>query len=71
MKAFAPLALAAALACSGVQAQAPAPKPQYGGELNIGNVFVTVNPMSADTGDWAWKHAQTPAWPTSSCLPPT
>lgn len=37
---------------------AAAPKPQYGGELNIGNVFVTVSPMSADSGDWAWKHGQ-------------
>ena len=41
-----------------VGALAQAPKPQYGGELNIGNVFVTVNPMSPDTGDWAWKHDQ-------------
>jgi len=39
-------------------APAAAQKPQYGGELNIGNVFITVNPMSPDTGDWAWKHAQ-------------
>jgi peptide/nickel transport system substrate-binding protein len=50
------LATVAALAATAALAQ-PA-KPQYGGELNIGNVFVTVSPMSADTGDWAWKHAQ-------------
>ena len=56
MKAFASLALAALAATGGAQAQAP--KPQYGGELNIGNVFITVNPMSPDIGDWAWKHAQ-------------
>lgn len=52
---------AAALAVLGSAAQAQtaaAAKPQYGGELNIGNVFVTVSPMSADTGDWAWKHSQ-------------
>lgn len=39
-------------------APAAAPKPQYGGELNIATVFATVNPMSPDNGDWAWKHAQ-------------
>ena len=71
MNRHAPLALAVAavLALGSAQAQnrpaaAPAPakaaaeKPQYGGELNIGHVFVTVNPMSPDIGDWAWKHAQ-------------
>lgn len=55
------IALAATLAAFGASAQAQtaaAAKPQYGGELNIGNVFVTVSPMSADTGDWAWKHSQ-------------
>lgn len=66
--ALATLAAAGALATLPAAAQnkaAPAPaaaaaaqKPQYGGELNIGNVYLTVNPMSADTGDWAWKHAQ-------------
>lgn len=49
--------LALAVATAGT-AQAQAPKPQYGGELNIGNVYVTVSPMSADHADWAWKHAQ-------------
>ena len=39
-------------------AAAAAQKPQYGGELNIAVVFATVNPMSPDNGDWAWKHAQ-------------
>ena len=67
MTRLAPLALAAAalLALGSAQAQnkpavapAAAQKPQYGGELNIGTVFITVNPMSADNGDWAWKHAQ-------------
>jgi peptide/nickel transport system substrate-binding protein len=57
------LALAGALLVTGAWAQQkpapqPAEKPQYGGELNIGNVYVTVSPMSADTGDWAWKHNQ-------------
>jgi peptide/nickel transport system substrate-binding protein len=57
--------LGAALAAAGLLAgsawaqKAAAPeKPQYGGELNIGNVYVTVSPMSPDTGDWAWKHNQ-------------
>ncbi|MEK8049065.1 ABC transporter substrate-binding protein [Ideonella sp. DXS22W] len=58
--------LAAALMAAGAaHAQAPAAaakaapvKPQYGGELNIGNVYVTVSPMSADHADWAWKHSQ-------------
>ena len=52
----------AALAAAALFAPAPtlaqAEKPQYGGSLNIGNVYVTVSPMSADTGDWAWKHSQ-------------
>lgn len=52
-------ALAAMIVAGAAQAQpAAAQKPQYGGELNIGNVFLTVNPMSPDIGDWAWKHAQ-------------
>ena len=52
------LALLCGAASAFAQAQAPAAKPQYGGELNIGNVYVTVSPMSADIGDWAWKNNQ-------------
>ena len=51
-------AFAAAALFAPALALAQAEKPQYGGSLNIGNVYVTVSPMSADTGDWAWKHAQ-------------
>ena len=51
-------AFAAATLFAPALALAQAEKPQYGGSLNIGNVYVTVSPMSADTGDWAWKHAQ-------------
>ena len=29
--------------------------PQYGGELNIGTVYVTLSPLSWDSQDWAWK----------------
>src|SRR6478736_1941856 len=48
-----------ALAIAPAFAQAPAvQKPQYGGELNIGNVFATVSPMSSDPAAWAWKHSQ-------------
>ena len=51
-------AFAAAALFAPALALAQAEKPQYGGSLNIGNVYVTVSPMSADTGDWAWKHSQ-------------
>ena len=33
-------------------------KPQMGGTLNIGNVYVTLSPLSWDPGDWAWKFGQ-------------
>lgn len=36
------------------QAQAPA-KPQYGGTVNIGTIFLTVAPLSFDSADWTWK----------------
>jgi peptide/nickel transport system substrate-binding protein len=36
-------------------AVAQAEKPQYGGQLNIGTVFVTLSPLSYDSADWAWK----------------
>ena len=29
--------------------------PQYGGELNIGTVYVTLSPLSWDPADWSWK----------------
>jgi peptide/nickel transport system substrate-binding protein len=34
----------------------PAHAPQYGGELNIATVYVTLSAMSWDPADWAWKH---------------
>lgn len=55
------LAAAGGLAFASLPSQAQAPavqKPQYGGELNIGNVFATVSPMSSDPAAWAWKHSQ-------------
>ena len=50
------LAGALTLACSGANAQVE--KPQYGGTLNIGNVYVTLSPLSWDPADWAWKFGQ-------------
>ena len=32
-----------------------AEQPQYGGELNIGTVYVTLSPLSWDPQDWNWK----------------
>ena len=29
--------------------------PQYGGELNIGTVYVTLSPLSWDAADWSWE----------------
>lgn len=48
------LALAAALAAGTASAQAPA-KPQYGGTLNVGTVYVTRTALSWDGADWNWK----------------
>ena len=52
--------------------QPPAQKPQYGGELNIGNVYVTrVADVLPTPATGPGSTARTPAWPTSSCSPPT
>jgi peptide/nickel transport system substrate-binding protein len=29
--------------------------PQYGGDLNIGTVYVSLSPLSWDPADWSWK----------------
>ncbi len=52
------LAAASLPALAQTPEQKPPAKPQYGGELNIGNVYVTVAPMSPDPAAWAWKHGQ-------------
>ena len=52
------LALPTALALLPMLASAQAGKPQYGGALSIGNVYVTVSPLSPDPADWPWKHNQ-------------
>jgi peptide/nickel transport system substrate-binding protein len=57
-------ALAAALVWSaaGASAQTLAPamteKPQYGGTLNIGMIYVTLAPLSWNPSDWTWKYNQ-------------
>ncbi len=38
-----------------VAATAQAQAPQYGGDLNIGSVYVTLSPLSWDPADWVWK----------------
>lgn len=39
--------------------ETPAPEaPQYGGALNIGNVYVTLTALSWDPADWNWKQNQ-------------
>src|SRR5436189_67128 len=40
-----------ALGCGSAAAQ----KPQYGGTLEVGNVFVTLAALSFDSQDWPWK----------------
>ena len=56
------LAATLAWATAGAHAQALAPamteKPQYGGTLNIGMVYVTLAPLSWDPADWTWKYNQ-------------
>jgi peptide/nickel transport system substrate-binding protein len=50
-------ALAAALTLP-LPALAQAEKPQQGGTLNIGMVYVTLAPLSWDPATWAWKFQQ-------------
>ena len=48
------LAGAMGLALAGT-AQAQAEKPQYGGTLEVGTVYVTLSALSFDPADWNWK----------------
>ena len=41
-----------------LNAAAQAEKPQYGGTLNIGLVYVTLSPLSWDPAAWPWKFQQ-------------
>jgi len=47
-----------ALLLPAAQAQPASDVPQYGGTLNIGNVYLTVAPLSFDGADWNWKFNQ-------------
>lgn len=58
---FSALGASALVASSTVLAQAPAAKaeaPAYGGQLNVGLVYYTVNPLSFELTDWVWKFQQ-------------
>ena len=46
------LAIAYCLATAPVAAQ---DKPQYGGTLEVGTVYVTLSALSFDAADWNWK----------------
>jgi peptide/nickel transport system substrate-binding protein len=48
-----PFALSLVFFCVGALAQAE--KPQYGGTLNVGTVYVTRTALSWDLADWNWK----------------
>ena len=49
--------LGGALALASPASPAPAQeKPQYGGTLEIGTVYVTLSALSFDPADWNWKH---------------
>jgi len=52
------VALAGLIGAASLGAIAQAEKPQPGGTLNIGNVYVTLSPLSWDPADWAWKFGQ-------------
>ena len=47
--------LATSLALATGAAYAQAEKPQYGGNLEIGTVYVTLTALSWDLADWNWK----------------
>ncbi|MEI6484326.1 MAG: ABC transporter substrate-binding protein, partial [Betaproteobacteria bacterium] len=52
------IALTGLLGAASLGAMAQAEKPQYGGTLNIGMVYVSLSPLSWDPADWAWKFGQ-------------
>ena len=51
-------ALQLSMALPAGTALAQAEKPQYGGTLNIGMVYLTLAPLSWDAADWPWKFQQ-------------
>ena len=52
---FGASAVALSLALWAGTLRAQAEKPQYGGSLEIGTVYVTLSALSWDTADWNWK----------------
>ena len=48
----------AGTACAQALLPAMTEKPQYGGTLNIGMIYVTLAPLSWDPADWTWKYNQ-------------
>ena len=48
----------AGTACAQALSPAMTEKPQYGGTLNIGMIYVTLAPLSWDPADWTWKYNQ-------------
>ena len=52
------MTVVAALAGASTAVNAQAEKPQYGGSLSIGMIYVTLSPLSWDPTDWPWKYAQ-------------
>jgi peptide/nickel transport system substrate-binding protein len=50
--------MALALGATPLTASAQTEKPQYGGTLSLGMVYVTLSPLSWDPTDWPWKYAQ-------------
>ncbi len=50
--------VAAALMLLPMTASAQNEKPQYGGSLSIGMIYVTLSPLTWDPTDWPWKYAQ-------------
>jgi peptide/nickel transport system substrate-binding protein len=49
------LGAALAAAASPALAQTAAERPQYGGTVNIANVYYTINALTWDPADWNWK----------------
>src|SRR6478736_3588174 len=47
--------IAATLAFTGPGSAQTEQKPQYGGALEIGTVYVTLSALSFDPADWNWK----------------
>ena len=54
-RSLAAIATGAGLALAAAPVAAQTEKPQYGGKLEIGTVYVTLSALSWDMADWNWK----------------